>query len=70
MLLSFIVKVVLYLPCEKNENKQKEAVGFGPFKNIVNFRKIVKQQCCCFGYSLFAVELVCVASKKSGISFV
>ena len=30
MLLSFIV-FVLYLSCEKNENKQKEA-GFGPFK--------------------------------------
>ena len=28
-LLSFIV-FVLYLSCEKNENKQKEA-GFGPF---------------------------------------
>ena len=35
MLLSFIVKFVLYLSlyCEKNENKQKEAV-FGPFFNI------------------------------------
>ena len=30
MLFSFIVSV-LYLSCEKNENKQKEA-GFGPFK--------------------------------------
>ena len=30
MLLSFIVKFVLYLLCENNENKQKEA-GFGPF---------------------------------------
>ena len=30
MLLSFIVKFVLYMSCEKNENKQKEAV-FGPF---------------------------------------
>ena len=30
MLLSFIVKFVLYLLCEKNRNKQKEA-GFGPF---------------------------------------
>ena len=30
MLLSFIVKFVLYMSCEKNENKQKEA-GFGPF---------------------------------------
>ena len=29
MLLLFIV-IVLYLSCEKNENKQKEA-GFGPF---------------------------------------
>ena len=28
---SFIVKCVLYLSCEKNKNKQKEA-GFGPFK--------------------------------------
>ena len=28
---SFIV-IVLYLSCEKNENKQKEA-GFGPFKS-------------------------------------
>ena len=33
-LLSFIVKFVLYLFCEENENKQKEA-GFGPFlKNL------------------------------------
>ena len=30
MLSSFIVKFVPYLSCEKNENKQKEAV-FGPF---------------------------------------
>ena len=30
MLLPFIVKFVLYLSCEKNENKQKEA-GLGPF---------------------------------------
>ena len=29
-LLSFKVKFVLYLSCERNENKQKEA-GFGPF---------------------------------------
>ena len=29
-LLSSIVKFVLYLSCEKNENKQKEA-GLGPF---------------------------------------
>ena len=29
-----IVKVVLYLSCEKNENKQKEA-GIGPFKKHV-----------------------------------
>ena len=29
-LLSFTVKFVLHLSCEKNENKQKEAV-FGPF---------------------------------------
>ena len=28
--LSFIVKFVLYLSCEKSKNKQKEA-GFGPF---------------------------------------
>ena len=39
MLLSFIV-FVLYLSCEKNKNKQKEA-GFGPyfklsFENILN----------------------------------
>ena len=30
MLLSYIVKFVLYLSCEKNETKQQEA-GFGPF---------------------------------------
>ena len=30
-LLSFLVKFVLNLSCEKNENKQKEA-GLGPFK--------------------------------------
>ena len=30
MLLSFIVKFVLYLSCERNQNKQKEA-GLGPF---------------------------------------
>ena len=30
MLLSIIVKFVLYLSYEKNKNKQKEA-GFGPF---------------------------------------
>ena len=30
MVLSVIVKFVLYLYCKKNENKQKEA-GFGPF---------------------------------------
>ena len=30
MLSSFIIKIVLYWSCEKNENKQKEA-GFGPF---------------------------------------
>ena len=34
MLLSFIVKFVLYFSCEKNENKQKEVVGFGPYKNF------------------------------------
>ena len=28
-----IVKFVLYLSCEKNENKQKEA-GFGSFEKI------------------------------------
>ena len=35
MLLSLIVKFVLYwsLYCEKNENKQKET-GFGPFKKL------------------------------------
>ena len=32
MLLSFMVKFVLYWSCEKNQNKQKEA-GFGPFCN-------------------------------------
>ena len=31
LLLSFIVEFVLYLSCEKDENKQKEN-GFGPFK--------------------------------------
>ena len=29
MLLSLMVKFVLYLPCEKNENKNE--AGFGPF---------------------------------------
>ena len=33
-LLSFAV-FVLYLPCEKEENKQEEA-GFGPFKKMAN----------------------------------
>ena len=33
MLLSFIVKFGLYLSCEKNQNKLKEA-GFGPFLKI------------------------------------
>ena len=40
MLLSFIVKFVLYLPCEKNENKQKEA-RFSPF-----FKTSVKREHC------------------------
>ena len=34
--LSFIVKFVLYLSCEKNENKQKEA-GLGPFNKLHSF---------------------------------
>ena len=36
ILLSFMVKFVLYLSCEKNENKQKET-GVGPFftKNLI-----------------------------------
>ena len=34
MLLSFIVKFVLYLYCKKNKKKQKEA-GFGPFKKVI-----------------------------------
>ena len=34
MLVSIIVKFVLYLSCKKNENKQKES-GFGPFLKIV-----------------------------------
>ena len=34
----FIV-FVLYLSCEKNENKQKEA-GFGPFKKHASFHSI------------------------------
>ena len=38
-MLSIIVKFVLYLSCEKNENKQKEA-GFGPF-----FKRIKKMRC-------------------------
>ena len=34
MLLSFKVKFVLYLSCEKNENKQKE-VQFGSFLKTI-----------------------------------
>ena len=40
MLLSFIV-FVLYLSCEKNENKQKEA-GFGPFFKKMLLKLTVK----------------------------
>ena len=40
MLLSFIVKFVLYLSCEKNENKQKDA-GFGPYFLKTFFTKLV-----------------------------
>ena len=38
-LLSFTVNFALYLSCEKNENKQKEA-GFGPFKNIIKLNSV------------------------------
>ena len=34
-LLSFIVKFVLNLSCEKNDDKQKES-GFGPIKKTLN----------------------------------
>ena len=46
MLLLSIVKVVLYLSCEKNENKQKEA-GFGPFKkqSYSILPKVVSKSC-------------------------
>ena len=38
-LLSFIVEFVLYLSCEKNKNKQKEA-GFGPFLTLTISSKV------------------------------
>ena len=46
MLLSFIVKFMMYLSCEKNENKQKEA-GFGPFKkqSYSILPKVVSKSC-------------------------
>ena len=43
MLLSIIVNLVLYLSCEKNKNKQKEA-GFGPLKKLVGTVQFVFQK--------------------------
>ena len=49
----YIVKFVLYLSCEKNGNKQKEA-EFGPFFKIMKGCKLAirrhrpRRYCCCF----------------------
>ena len=56
MLLSFIVKLVLYLSCEKYEKKQKEA-GLGTFKKhfplvIYNSRVILTKKCLEYDYGV------------------
>ena len=62
MLLSFKVKFVLYLSCEKNGNKQKEA-GFGPFS-----KKEIKFEVSRLKFDRMAFLLTCVFFHELPIS--
>ena len=62
MLLSFIVKFMLYLTCENNQNKQIEA-GFGPFLKNNKYLEIKLLTKCLLWKVSFAFPQECPHDK-------